>query len=175
MNIEHGQDEITIDAPSRAVFSLLQDSTLLPRWMPVVKATTGQHQVLGAIRECEVNISGRRGRMREECSECIPYRRIAWRVLSETVGFDVMIRDFQFSFELIESGPRDTRVIHRSSYAPKHAFGLLLLRLVGRRKFHQVRVRALLNLKQLSEAGQIASMARLRGAATATAMSSNNE
>lgn len=72
-----GRDEIVIEAPSATVFAVLQDSTLLHKWTPVVKSSNGKRETAGAVRECQVSMSGRDGYVTEECIECVPDRRIA--------------------------------------------------------------------------------------------------
>jgi len=150
-NLSQGRDEVVIDAPARTVFSVLQDSIVLPRWMPMVKATTGKREVSGSIRECEVSFAGKEGQVTEKCIDCVPNKRIAWLLVKDTLGFNKMLEDFSFSFELIEKGENKTLVVNESFFKPKNFMAKIMVWLMIKRKFHQVRMTALTNLKKFSE------------------------
>jgi polyketide cyclase/dehydrase/lipid transport protein len=151
MNSSEAQDEIVIAASARIIFAVLQDSQLLPQWMPVVNASDGLREVCGAQRECDVTIAGRRGRLKEVCTECLHNRHIAWRLTEDTFGFNKLLEEFGFAFDLLIQGPQQTLVVHETVYRPKNLLGRLLVALIMKRKFREVRRAALANLKALAE------------------------
>ncbi|MBI5873763.1 MAG: SRPBCC family protein [Candidatus Omnitrophica bacterium] len=153
-----GRDEIVIHASPETIFSILQDSTLLSQWMPVVNATTGKLEEIDAVRHCDVSFSGKKGQVAEKCIECVPNRRIAWLLIDDTLGFGKMLEDFNFSFDLVEKGEKETLVVNKSFFKPKTILARVMVWLMIRRKFRQVRMMALTNLKKISE-----ELARIKG------------
>jgi uncharacterized protein YndB with AHSA1/START domain len=146
-----GSDEVVVHAPPERVWALLEDGPRLTEWMPIVKATTGQLEVLGAERTCEVDFEGKRGQVTERCVEYEPQRRIAWRLVDDSLGFGRLFADLGFSFTLEPRGGRTTLIRNASYHRPRSVLARLLSVLVMRRKFRGIRLAALDNLRQLSE------------------------
>src|SRR5713101_4842644 len=115
-----GTDEILVKAEPKAIWDLLEDSQRLAEWMPIVESSTGTIEKVGAVRECEVNFEGRAGTVVEKCIESIPHKRIAWHLEKDTLGFDKMLADFGFSFELEPRTDGMTLVKNVSYYEPKN-------------------------------------------------------
>lgn len=104
-----GADEILIETPPHRVFAILDDARRLPEWTSVI-STSGNRETVGAVRECEVDLDGKRGNVVERCIEANPPRRIAWAMEQDTFGFSRLVSDFGFSFTLERAGDGATRV-----------------------------------------------------------------
>jgi carbon monoxide dehydrogenase subunit G len=149
-----GASEIVIHASPEKIWALLEDSTRLAEWAPMVKRTTGRREALGAVRECEVEFDGRPGRVVEKCVECRPFSKIGWLMVEDSFGFSGMLDDLGFDFALEPVGPQETRVINTSYYRPKGLLAKLMGALMMRPKFRKMRERVLANLKRLMEEPQ---------------------
>ncbi len=147
-----GANEILIDADAASVFSVLEDGALLPQWMPVVKSTTAGREAAGCVRECQVEMDGRKGIVVEKCIESIPPKRISWSLESDTLGFDKMLKDFSFSFVLQEQGSGRTLLLNETYYQPKGMLASLMNVLMLRGKFSKIRMAALNGIKKIAEA-----------------------
>jgi hypothetical protein len=79
-----GTSEILIRATPERIWALLEDSTRLSEWATLVKRTTGTLEVLGAVRECDVELDGKPGRVVERCVEYDRLRRIGWLMVGLT-------------------------------------------------------------------------------------------
>ena len=165
-----GSDEVVVHAPPERVWALLEDGPRLTEWMPIVKATTGQVEMLGAERTCEVEFEGKRGQVTEQCVECEPPRHIAWRLVDDSLGFQRLFADLAFSFTLEPRGGRTTLIRNETYYRPRSVLAQLLSLLVMRRKFRGIRLAVLDNLRRLSESPAPATVSepdtRLRGSST---------
>ncbi len=146
-----GSDELLIHARPEDIWHVLEDGTCLPKWMPMVKHTTGTREVLGAVRECTVEMSGRKGRSVERCVESIPHRRIAWALEEDTLGFNKLLADFSFSFTLEPRGPAATLVRNDTYFRPKGLLARLMNAPIMSRKFRRVRQDALRGIQRLAE------------------------
>lgn len=146
-----GSNEIVIEAAAEQVWAVLQDATRLPDWAPMVLKTTGTREAMGAVRECEVNLEGRSGRVCERCVTFEPFTRIGWELVHDTLGFSRLLGEFGFDFVLEPLGQAETRVRNSTYYTPRGVLGSLMSVLVLRRKFAAIRSRMLANLKQISE------------------------
>ncbi len=146
-----GSDELLIRADPGAIWRILEDGTCLPSWMPMVKTTTGTHEVLGAERTCEVEMEGRKGRSLERCIESVPQKRIAWAMVEDTFGFNRFLSDFSFSSTLEALGPAATLVRNDTYYRPKGVLAWLMSKFVMGRKFRRVRRAALRGIQRLAE------------------------
>jgi uncharacterized protein YndB with AHSA1/START domain len=146
-----GSDELIVHATPQRIWEILEDSQRLADWAPMVLSSTGTRETVGAVRECKVEFSGKRGRVVEGCVEAVPERRIAWMLQEDTFGFNRMLDDFGFSYELEPKTRDETLVRTTSYYEPKTILARTMNVLVMRRKFGQVRRRALQGLKQLAE------------------------
>jgi uncharacterized protein YndB with AHSA1/START domain len=146
-----GSDEIVIEASPERIWALLEDSSRLPEWAPMVRTTTGTIEALGTRRHCEVEFEGRRGRVSEECVLYDRLRRIGWRMVADTLGFGRMLRGMGFDFVLVPEG-LTTRVVNTTYFEPAGLLGRVMALLALRRGFRRVRRRVLLNVKRLAEA-----------------------
>ena len=104
---------VIIYATPDAVWAVLADSRLLPRWAPIVDEVTAcaaGGEAIGAVRHCTARLAGRAGGMVERCVELLPGRRIAYVVDEESFGMRRMFDDYGFALDL-EPGPerRHTR------------------------------------------------------------------
>jgi carbon monoxide dehydrogenase subunit G len=149
-----GASEIVIHASPEKIWALLEDSTRLAEWVPMVKRTTGKREMLGAVRECEVEFDGKPGRVVEKCVACDPFRKIGWRMTEDSYGFSRMLDDLGFDFVLEPAGPQETRVVNTSYYRPKGLLAKLMGALMMQPKFRKLRERVLANLKRLAEEPQ---------------------
>jgi uncharacterized protein YndB with AHSA1/START domain len=145
-----GADEILIEASPHRIFAILEDAKRLPEWTSVI-STSGTRETVGAVRECEVDLDGKRGRVVERCVESVPSRYIAWAMEQDTFGFSRLVSDFGFSFSLELSANGETRVRNETYYRSRGPFAAAMNALLMRRKFRGVRRRWLANLKSLSE------------------------
>lgn len=145
-----GADEILIDASPDRIFAILEDGQRLPDWTSVI-STTGTRETVGAVRECDVDLDGKRGSVVERCVESLPPQRIAWAMERDTFGFSRLVSDFGFSFTLEPAGDGWTRVRNETYYRSKGPFAAAMNALIMRRKFRGVRRRWLGNLKGVSE------------------------
>lgn len=148
-----------VHAPPERIWAILEDSTRLSEWAPMVKRTTGKREVLGAVRECEVEFDGKPGRVVEKCVECDPFRKIGWRMTEDSFGFSRMLDDLGFDFVLEPVGAQETRVVNTSYYRPKGLLARLMGVLMMRPKFRKLRERVLANVKRLAEEPQAARVA----------------
>lgn len=146
-----GSDEIVIEAVPERIWEILEDTTRLPEWAPMVRHTSAQRESLGAVRECAVELEGRPGRVAERCVEFVPNRRIAWLMVEESFGFGRMFADQGFSFTLEPRGGGQTLVRNESYYRPKQVLAQVMSVVLMRGKFRHIRERVLLNLKRLAE------------------------
>jgi len=146
-----GSDEIVVNAPPDRIWDILEDGPRLPEWMPIVKRKTGQREIMGAERSCEVEFGSKAGRVVERCVESVPRQRIAWRMEEDTFGFSRMLADIGFSFTLDPQDDGTTLLRNESYYRPKTLASRIMSALMMKRKFHRVRETALRNLKRLAE------------------------
>ncbi len=145
-----GADEILIDASPHEIFAILEDSQRLPEWTSVL-SSTGSREMPGAVRECEVDLDGKRGSVVERCIESNRPRYIGWAMEQDTFGFSRLVSDFGFSFTLKPAGDGKTRVRNETYYKTRHPLAAAMNATVMRRKFRGARRRWLANLKRLSE------------------------
>src|SRR5215207_10174017 len=116
-----GRTDQTIGAPPARVWDVLEDSSRLPEWVPVVERIT-EHEGRereGSVRRCEVAIGGRQGYMVERCVESIPERKLRHAVEDDSLGFTRMFRDYSFTLELEPRGEHATLVTCTTFYEPR--------------------------------------------------------
>lgn len=146
-----GRNEVIVAADPEQIWAILHDSTRLTQWAPMVQQTTGTRETVGAVRECQIQLDGRPGRVTERCIIVEPPSRIGWELIEDTFGFSRMLRNFGFDFVLEPFSGNATRVRSTTYYNPNGLFGAIMNVLMMRRKFRQIRARMLANLKALSE------------------------
>jgi uncharacterized protein YndB with AHSA1/START domain len=147
----------TTAAPARALWSILTDSRLLPRWAPVVHEVercdpTGER--LGAVRRCRVELGGKPGRMVERCVALRPERQIAYLVEEESFGMRRMVADYGFRISLEPVSPAGTRVTIETFYTPRTAVYGLMNALLLRPRLGKVVDDLIAGLIRLAEAGE---------------------
>lgn len=145
-----GSDEIVVHAGPERIWAILEDSTLLSRWAPMVKSTTGKTERVGSVRECQVEWSGRRDMVSERCIEAIPYKRIAW--VMERGAMTRLFSKIFFWFALESVGERATKLQLGFQYEPRTLMARVIYPLMMKRKLDKLRKTFLENLKQLAEA-----------------------
>jgi uncharacterized protein YndB with AHSA1/START domain len=150
-----GTSEAVVEAPAQRVWELLVDSeTYLPQLWPMVKAAridSGGRERVGALRRCDVVLDGKEGWTVERCLECVPGRRLAHTIESDSFGFSRFLRDFWFAFDLEAERADRTIVRVETHYEPGNLVGRLMSVVAMRRRFRGIRETALINLKRLSE------------------------
>ena len=129
-----GADEILIETSPHRIFAILEDARRLPDWTSVI-STSGTRETVGAVRECEVDLDGKRGNVVERCIESDPPRRIAWAMEEDTFGFSRLVSDFGFSFNLEPAGDGKTRVRNETYYRSRGPLAAAMNTLLMRRKF----------------------------------------
>lgn len=144
-----GADEILIYAPPEQVWSVLEDSTFLPRWAPMVKRTTGKEETVGSTRSCEVEWEGRQDHVVERCVEAIPHMRIAW--VMEQGMMTKMFSEVRFGFDLQDQSAQTTCLRLHFLYQPRYILARLMFHLLMKRKLAHLRQMLLANIKNLVE------------------------
>ena len=148
-----GRSEQLIGAPPSRVWQVLEDSSRLPDWVPVVERVT-EHEARereGSVRRCEVAIGKRRGYMVERCLESVPERRLRHAVEDDSLGFTKMFRDYTFKLELVPRGADDTLATIETFYEPRGLLTRVMNALIMRRRFALVRSRILRGLSTVVE------------------------
>lgn len=148
-----GSNEIIVNAKPEVIWHVLQDSTLLPKWAPMVTHTTGTTERVGSVRTCQVEWQGRRDEVVERCVEATPYRRIGW--VMERGMMMKMFSRVAFGFALEPRGPNTTLLRMDYRYAPKNVLAALMFKVMMRRKLNEMRGTLLANLKSLIERREI--------------------
>jgi uncharacterized protein YndB with AHSA1/START domain len=148
-----GRSEQTIGAPPALVWEVLEDSSRLPEWVPVVERMTEheEREREGSVRRCEVAMGGRRGYMVERCLESIPGRRLRHAVEDDSLGFTRMFRDYSFTLALEPRGDDATLVTCETFYEPRDLRARLMNALFMRRRFARVRSDILDGLRAIVE------------------------
>ena len=143
-----GSIEVVVQAEPERVYTILEDSTLLSQWAPMVKHTTGKIERVGSVRECLVEWDGRKDEATERCVEAIPNKKIAW--VMEKGMMTKMFSTIRFWFEL-DSQDGSTLLRMGFLYEPKNFLVRLMYHLMMKRKMEALRHELLGNLKRLAE------------------------
>lgn len=148
-----GSSEQMIDRPPSCVWEVLEDSSQLPDWVPVVERITqhAEREQPGSVRHCEVAMGGRRGYMVERCLESVPERKLRHTVEDDSLGFTKMFRDYSFTLELEPRGESGTLVSCKTFYEPRGIVARLMNALLMRRRFAGVRQDILRGLQEFVE------------------------
>lgn len=144
-----GSSEILVKAKPEQIWAVLEDSTLLPQWAPMVKSTTGKTERVGSVRTCQVEWEGRHDQVVERCVEAIPNKKIAW--IMEQGMMTRMFSHISFWFVL---EPRDSNATSLQSgflYQPRTLLAHLMYFLMMRPKLERLRRSLLENIKDLAE------------------------
>lgn len=143
-----------IHAPAEAVWEVLADSRLLPRWVPAVDDVTrcsSDGEAVGEVRHCSATLAGKRGRMVERCIEFAPNTRIAYVVEDESFGMRKMFDHYGFAITLAAQDSEATRVTLQTHYTPRNPISGLLNALVMRRQFEKLCTGIVGGLKTFTE------------------------
>ncbi len=146
----HGSDEILVQAKPETIWRVLEDSTLLPKWAPMVKHTTGTTQRVGSVRTCQVEWGGRKDEVVERCVEATPHKKITW--VMEKGGMKKLFSDIRFGFVLEPKDGSATLLRLEFLYEPRNLLGRLMYALMMRPKLRDLRLTLLRNLKEMVEA-----------------------
>lgn len=149
MKAMQGADEVLIQAKAEQIWKILEDSTFLPQWAPMVKSTTGKTERVGSVRTCQVEWEGRKDEVTERCIEAIPNRKITW--IMEQGMMTKMFSKIQFGFDLEPKNGGATLVRLGFLYEPKNLLARLMYSLMMRRKLDSLRKTLLANIKNLAE------------------------
>lgn len=144
-----GSSEILVETEPARVWAILEDSTLLPQWAPMVKSTTGKTERIGSVRTCQVEFEGRKDQVTERCIEAIPNQKIAW--VMEQGMMTKMFSKIQFGFTLEPRDARATLIRLGFLYEPRNLVARLMYTLMMGRKFDRLRRTLLENIKRLAE------------------------
>lgn len=144
-----GSDETFVNAKPEQIWAVLEDSTLLPRWAPMVKSTTGKTERVGSVRTCQVEWEGRQDRVVERCVEAIPNKKIAW-VMEEGM-MTRMFSTIRFWFVLESHDGNATLLQLGFLYQPRNILARLMYFLMMKRKLERLRRTLLENIKNLVE------------------------
>ena len=145
---------VVVEATPGAVWAVLADSKLLPRWAPIVDEVTAcatDGEALGEVRQCTARIAGRTGRMVERCVEFAPHRRIAYVVDEESFGMRRMFDHYGFALDLEPAPAGGTRVTLQTHYSPRTALYAVFNATVMRRRFAAACEDLLAGLKSFTE------------------------
>ncbi len=151
------QCETAIAAPIEEVWAIVQDSTLLPQWMPNVDhtlITTEQSKGVGETRQCEVNLSGRSGQLVEQCVEFEPLQKISFKVQHDSFGFSRLISDLGYTMLLESNHPHHTQVRLEYYYQEKGLVGRVVNMLMIKPQWNPLCLKMLDGLKQFAEKHQ---------------------
>jgi uncharacterized protein YndB with AHSA1/START domain len=146
---------VVVDADVPAVWEVLADSRLLPRWAPVVDDVTAcapGGEAVGEVRHCTARLAGRSGRMVERCVELVPHRRIAYVVDEESFGMRRMFDDYGFALELEPMPGGRSRVTLHTHYTPRNTIYALMNATLMRGRFAAVCEQLLGGLRSFVEA-----------------------
>lgn len=144
-----GSNEIIIRTGPERIWAILEDSTLLPQWAPMVKSTTGKIERAGSVRTCQVEWEGRKDEVVERCIEAVPNEKVAW--VMEQGMMTKMFSKIQFGFALEPRGSNATSLQFGFLYEPKNFLARLMYSLMMRRKLDSLRKTLLANIKNLAE------------------------
>ena len=142
-----GSIEVVVQSVPERIWSVLENSTLLPQWSPMVKSTTGKKETTGSVRTCQVEWDGRKDEVMERCIEAIPNKKIAW--VMEKGMMTKMFSTIRFWFEL-NSQDGSTLLRMGFLYEPKNFLARLMYHLMMKRKMEALRHELLGNLKRLA-------------------------
>lgn len=142
-------NETLIQAKAEQIWTILEDSTLLPQWAPMVKSTTGKIEKAGSVRTCQVEWEGRKDEVAERCIEAIPNRKITW--VMEQGMMTKMFSKIQFGFALEPKNGGATLVRLGFLYEPRNLLARLMYSLMMKRKLDSLRKTLLANIKNIAE------------------------
>jgi uncharacterized protein YndB with AHSA1/START domain len=159
-----GQSEQAIEATPASVWAILEDSSVLAQWVPVVERVSehSEREVPGSVRRCEVAMGRRHGYIVERCVESVPERRLRHAVDDDSLGFTRMFRDYTFTLELEPRGDESTVVTCKTFYEPRGLPARLMNAMLMRRRFNGVRTEILRGLKELSERYEASQASQIR-------------
>jgi uncharacterized protein YndB with AHSA1/START domain len=148
------QRSLGIRAPRDVVWAILEDSTLLPSWVPAVdevhRCAPGAESV-GSVRECRVNFAGRAGTIVERCVELVPNSFAAYVVDDDSLGFNRMFADYGFTIALDAAEVGRCTVRMDTYYTPRTIVTSVLNALFMRRRFANTADEILHGLAELAE------------------------
>jgi len=146
--------DLIIDCPAESVWSILQDSTLLPQWLPNVTHTdiiSERTEAGDEVRSCAVDLVGQKGRLIERCVDFVPMQRIAYRIEEDTFGFHRLLAELGYVMQIQPTGANTTHVQLEYLYQPKGLLTGLLNLLMIKPKWKQLCGDMLKGLKALAE------------------------
>ncbi|MBN4081233.1 SRPBCC family protein [Caldithrix abyssi] len=146
-----GQDELIMNASVEKIWNILIDGTVLSTWMPIVKHTTSGVESLNAERSCDVEMNGKKGKVKEKCVLFNEKKEIGWLMLTDEFGIGKMFANYSFSFELVPISHNKTKVINKGYADPKNLFAKIINAVMLKSKGSKIRNQALNGIKNLAE------------------------
>lgn len=145
------QDEMILNAPLKDIWAVITDIKLLPKVNPGVVKATGSMNKQGDVRVCSIENGRRKGATRERLTELVPGKSTVWKLETDSMGMNKMMKDVTYRFELKDLGGGKTRVINQSYYQPANAVVRVMNPLVMKRMFSRIQRQILQNIKNLVE------------------------
>ena len=146
-----GMSEIEVKARPEQIWAILEDSTQLSAWAPMIKQTTGKIERFGSVRTCQIEWEGRKDEVTERCIEATPNKKIAWEM--EQGMMTRMFSKIQFGFTLEPKNGNITLLRLEFLYEPRNIMARFMYVLKMRRKLEGVRQSLLGNLRGFIETG----------------------
>lgn len=121
------------------VWSVLIDARRLPEWASAVNQVVqcDERESVGSVRHCDVELSGKPGRMVERCVHVAPNERIAYVVDDDSFGMSRMFDDYGFSVALTPDGA-GTRISIDTHYTPRNPLYAVMNAVMMRRQLTRV-------------------------------------
>ena len=156
------KEEITINASSDEVWSIINDISLIPQYHPEVDSVDlidGQRQrSTGSRYQCNVMHGNGKGSCIEEVVESIPGIKVSTFMGKDSWGIDKMLKDFIVDTTLISQPNKRTVLRFEAFYNPmgmiNRFLNLVILRRKTRKRSHEV----MSGIKRLAEKRTISIM-----------------
>ncbi|MTI31388.1 SRPBCC family protein [Xanthovirga aplysinae] len=151
-----GSWKITIHSSLQGVWKILNDSSNMAIWgRSFVKHTTAGKEYLGAVRNCELQMGNKIGKVKEETIIYKPTSEIFWKMKEDNLGMKNIMNEFVFGFTTKSIDCQITEVQFEQYYRPSNIFKRLLVKLMMKPKMGKTNKVLLQDLKRLIEKGQV--------------------
>jgi len=146
--------EVKINAPSRRIWEIADDISLIPQYHPEVGKVdliTGQKKrAIGVKYQCHI-FEGRKGSCIEEVCEYIPNVKVSTRMSEDSWGMNKMLSDFVVDTTVLSQNDQTTVLLFEAYYNPVGLFNKLLNKLMLRRIMKKRSISVMLGIKRLAE------------------------
>lgn len=153
MSASQGSNEITIDAPVSEVWEVLQNSSLMPNWLSMVKRVeiTSERKVgPEETRKCAVKFRGKSGYIVERCIEFVHGKHLSYSVDEDSLGFNRLFSDYKFSYTTTPQTPTVTLCRMELFCEPRNFFSRII-NVLMKYEFSKTRQHILNSLKAYVE------------------------